>query len=117
MARLVDLAADNLLIARDLDFEVFADVDGSDALIAHLAQRVLDGFALGIEDGLFRRDDYLCFHLVQTDGPQNKHDFAATRKRTLEDFFSMEMIAERKKSVNDMRMRPDRGICRIGNGS
>jgi hypothetical protein len=48
--------------AFQLDFEVFANVDGFDAGMAHLGEGGLDGFALRIKDGFFRRDDDFGFH-------------------------------------------------------
>src|ERR1700689_2503922 len=53
MASLVDLFAPAFLVnARQIDFQILADMHGADALIAHLFEGVLDGFPLRIKDGL-----------------------------------------------------------------
>ena len=54
--------AHGLLVAVQFDFEIFADVDGLDAAVAHLFEGALDGFALRVHDGFFRCDDDFCFH-------------------------------------------------------
>jgi hypothetical protein len=41
----------------EVDLDVFADVDPGDAGVAHVLEGVLDGFALGIEDGFLGGDD------------------------------------------------------------
>jgi hypothetical protein len=67
MAGVVDLLAPGFLIgAGKLDFEVFTDMHGPDALVAHVFEGVLHGFALRIEDRLFGSDNDFCFHLKQT---------------------------------------------------
>jgi hypothetical protein len=48
--------------ARQIDFEVFADVDGADAFVAHLFEGVLHRFALRVKDGLLWSDDNFRFH-------------------------------------------------------
>jgi hypothetical protein len=48
--------------AGQIDFEVFADVDGADAFVAHLFEGVLHRFALWVKDGLFWSDDNFRFH-------------------------------------------------------
>src|SRR5258708_3813416 len=63
MASLIHLLANGFAVAGDFNFEVFADVHGADPGITHVFQRALDGFALGVEDGLFWRNDNLCFHV------------------------------------------------------
>ena len=63
MAGLVNLSAPAFLVsAGQVNFEVLADVNRADAVIAHLFKGVLDRFALGIEDGLFGSDDNFRFH-------------------------------------------------------
>ena len=47
---------------REVDLDVFADVDAGDAGVAHVFKGGLDGFALWIQDGLFWCDDDFCFH-------------------------------------------------------
>jgi hypothetical protein len=49
--------------ARQINFEIFADMDSADAFVAHLFEGVLHGFALGVQDGLLWSDDYFRFHL------------------------------------------------------
>ena len=58
----------SLVAGGQFDFEVFADVDGADALVAHLFQGVGDGFALRVEHGLFGCDNNFCFHANRTEG-------------------------------------------------
>jgi (S)-2-hydroxyglutarate dehydrogenase len=48
---------------REFDLDVFSDVDVGDAPVAHLFQRALDGFALGIHHGFLWCNDNFCFHL------------------------------------------------------
>lgn len=63
VARLIELFAGILPIAPgEFDFQVFAHVDGADALIAHMGEGVLDGFALGIQHGLLWSNDDFGFH-------------------------------------------------------
>jgi hypothetical protein len=65
VAGVVDLFAPGFLVrAGQFDFEVFADMDGADALVAHLFEGVLDGLALRIKDGLFWCDDNFRFHFT-----------------------------------------------------
>ena len=45
-----------------VNFDVFADVDAGDAFIAHLFEGALNGFALGIHNGLLGSDDDFRFH-------------------------------------------------------
>ena len=52
---------------REVNFDVFADVDAGDAVVAHMFERVLDGFALRINHGLFWCDDDFCFHARATE--------------------------------------------------
>jgi hypothetical protein len=64
MAGLVDLWAPQFgLRAGQLDFKIFADVDGADAFVAHLFEGILDRLALRVQDGLFWSDDNFCFHV------------------------------------------------------
>ena len=70
VAGLVDLFAQRFLVAGDFDFQVFADVDGADALVTHVFEGVLDGFALRVEHGFLRRDDDFCFHAARTKSAQ-----------------------------------------------
>lgn len=64
VAGFVDLFAGGIFVgAGQLDFEIFTDVDGADALIAHVLEGVLNGFALRVEHGFLRSDDDLCFHV------------------------------------------------------
>jgi hypothetical protein len=65
VASLVELLAGGFAIAVQFDFQIFADVNGSNARVAHVREGVLDGFALRIEHGLFWRDDNLCFHVCR----------------------------------------------------
>lgn len=51
-----------LVCPGEFDFEILADVHGGDSLIAHVFQRVLHGFTLGIEDSFFRCDYDFRFH-------------------------------------------------------
>ena len=62
MAGLIDLFPDRLPISCNLDLQVLAYVDRLNSGIAHVGQRVLDGFALGIHHGSFRCNDNSCFH-------------------------------------------------------
>ena len=63
MASVVNLFAPGLFIqAGQLDLQILADMDIANALIAHLFEGVLDGFSLGIKDGLFRCDNNRGFH-------------------------------------------------------
>ena len=48
--------------AGQFDFEILADMDGANALVAHLFEGVLDGFALRVKHGLFWCDNNFCFH-------------------------------------------------------
>jgi hypothetical protein len=69
MAGFVELFAPGFAVAGgQLDFEVFADVDGAQALVAHLFEGAGDGFALRVEHGLFGSDDNFCFHGKRTEG-------------------------------------------------
>lgn len=64
VARFVNLSSRSLPVgAVQLDFQVFTDVDRVDAPIAQLFQGVLDGFTLGINDGLLRGNDDFGFHV------------------------------------------------------
>ena len=63
MAGFVERFARRFLVAAvQFHFQVFSHMDGLDAAVAHVFQRVLDGFALGIHNGLFWCDDDFCFH-------------------------------------------------------
>ena len=53
-----------LVLAAQLDLQVFADMHRPDPFIAHVGEGVLHCLALGIQDGLLRGDDDLCFHIV-----------------------------------------------------
>ena len=65
VAGLVELFAGALLVtARQFHFEIFADMDGADALIAHVLEGVLDSLALRVEHRLLRSDDNFGFHFV-----------------------------------------------------
>ena len=69
VAGVVNLLAPGLGVgAGKLDFEVFADVDRADALVAHLFEGVGDGLALRIKDGLLGSDNNFCFHVGRTHG-------------------------------------------------
>ena len=46
----------------EFDLEIFADVDGFDAAMAHVFEGFQDGDALRVNDGFFRGDDDFCFH-------------------------------------------------------
>jgi hypothetical protein len=61
-AGIVQLASGGCAIAGQFDFQVFSDVDGTDALITHLFQGSLHGLSLRIDHRFFRRNRYLCFH-------------------------------------------------------
>ena len=50
VARFVNLAPNRLFVAFDFHFQVLADVDGLDSLVAQMLQGVLDRFALRIDD-------------------------------------------------------------------
>jgi hypothetical protein len=63
VAGVVNLFAPDVGIrAGQFDFEVFADVDGAEAFVAHLFKGILDRLALRIQDGRFRSDDNFRFH-------------------------------------------------------
>jgi hypothetical protein len=63
VAGVIDLFAPGFCIrAGQINLEVFADVDGADAFVTHLFERVLDRLALWVEDGLFWCDDNFRFH-------------------------------------------------------
>src|SRR5580693_6119710 len=47
---------------REVNLDVFADVDAGDAGVAHVGEGGLDGLALRVQDGLFGGDDDFCFH-------------------------------------------------------
>src|SRR5580658_10212518 len=65
VAGVVNLPAPGRLVgAGQLDFQIFADVDGADALVAHLFEGVLDRLALRIQDGLLWCDNNFCFHFT-----------------------------------------------------
>src|SRR5579862_6590580 len=49
--------------AIQFNFEIFADVNGLDALVPHLFERIPDGFALGVHHGPLWSNDNFCFHL------------------------------------------------------
>jgi hypothetical protein len=51
-------------LAFDLDLKVFPDMDGFDAGVTHVLERVLHCFPLGIQDRFLGRDDYFGFHSV-----------------------------------------------------
>src|ERR1700689_4244198 len=73
MARLVDLFAPGSFVGiRKFDFQVFADMYGADAFVAHLFEGALDGLALRIEHGLFRSNDNFGFHFKLT-APCQRH--------------------------------------------
>src|SRR3954471_7398380 len=63
VAGFVNLFASQFFIgAREFDFHVFANVNGTDISITHVCEGVLDGFALRIQDRFFWSHNYLCFH-------------------------------------------------------
>src|SRR5258706_1276631 len=47
---------------REVNLDVFADVDAGDAGVAHVFEGGLNGFALGIKDGFLGCDDDFGFH-------------------------------------------------------
>jgi hypothetical protein len=66
MAGLINLfSRDFFVAAGKFDFQILADVYGADPRVAHVRQGALHRFALGINDGLFRRNNDFRFHLVQ----------------------------------------------------
>jgi len=69
MAGLIQLFAPGFRVAGgQFDFQVLADVDGANALVAHLLQGVGDGFALRVEHGPIGSDNNFCFHANRTKG-------------------------------------------------
>ena len=62
VACFVDLLVHCLAFARHFDLHVLANVHRSNAAEAHMLERALDGFSLRIENGLFWRNYYFCFH-------------------------------------------------------
>ena len=58
----------------EVDFHILAHVDADYALVAHVLQRVLHGFALRIEDGLLWGDDDFGFHCGAGKARENEAD-------------------------------------------
>lgn len=50
---------------REVNLDVFADVDAGDAGVTQVFKGVLHGLALRVEDGFFRSDDDFGFHARQ----------------------------------------------------
>lgn len=55
----------------EVDLDVFSDMHASHSGVAQVGQGALDGFALRVEDGLFRSDDELGFHEVDGRNTRN----------------------------------------------
>src|SRR5947207_15898495 len=72
MTSVVELFPGGFAVAIEFDFEIFADVDGADSLVAHVFQGVLHGFALWVQHCLFGRNNYFCFH-----GQRSKRQWGA----------------------------------------
>ena len=62
MAGIVNLFAGGFFVgAIEFNFEIFADVDCADAVVTHVGEGALDGFALRIENRFLGCDDDLRF--------------------------------------------------------
>jgi hypothetical protein len=48
---------------RQINLNVFANVNAGDTRVTHVGKGVLDGFALRIKDGFFRSNDDFGFHV------------------------------------------------------
>ncbi len=63
MAGLVKLTPRGFFIrARQLDFDVFADVHRPNLSITHVGEGVLHSFSLWVQHCFFRCDNDFCFH-------------------------------------------------------
>ena len=63
MTSVVDLLLQRILVAAsEFEFQILAHTNGANPGVAHVFQRVLDGFALRVQHGFFWRNYDFRFH-------------------------------------------------------